>query len=103
LLSVIKIHFERWLFLQKIIAYQCRKDVIEEVCLTSVFVVLYLKNMLQLVNDGLTDSPFSEQDGLHYKVDSLRLHVSFQLSDKMNASEEKLREQLFADILFISK
>lgn len=65
--------------------------------------MLDLEDVLKLINDGLTDGPFAQQDGISHGGYELGFHVFSEFGNQMNPLEKQLLKQGFRQVAFIAK
>lgn len=65
--------------------------------------MLDLEDVFQLVDNGLTDSPLAQQDGIGHRGYELGFHVFSELCNQMNSLEKQLLKQGLRQIPFITE
>ena len=97
-MSVIdKSDVHRWLFGEETISGDSRENVDNEVVERAVPGVLYLRDVLQLVVDGLDDGPLAQQN-LVLRTHEHVPHIVAHARDKLYSVDEEHLEKGLADI-----
>lgn len=65
--------------------------------------MLNLEDVLKLINNGLTDSPLAQQDGIGHRSYQLGFHIFPELGNQMNALEKQLLKKGFRQVALIAK